>query len=287
MPRPLYAIGDIHGDAARLIAILTKHELIDASAGSVKWIKPDVIVLLMGDVVDAKSRSGEFGDMIFQDSLSDMWILEFLTTASQEADKMGSTVLALMGNHELMNCRGHFEWVSPHHVPSVQMRRAYFMPGGGGYRTLCDLFHTSITYNGNHYSHAGIPLDANSAQKRMLGKRVSPAMLAMKDDPDLENLLSHRDYFVDSTKDSTYAVNTLCKRNLLKSMVIGHNFTAGEGIVSDFDGRVVYTDVGHSRAFTLTPTPQTCEVVYDSGDGALQALRADGSTAPIPVRSQL
>jgi hypothetical protein len=284
MSRPLYAIGDIHGDAARLVAILTKHGLIDTSAGSVKWAKPGVIVLLMGDVVDAKSRSGEFGDMIFQGSLSDMWILEFLVTASQEADKMGSSVLALLGNHELMNCRGHFDWVSPHHVPSVAMRRAYFMPGGGGYKALCTLFHTSVTYNGNHYSHAGIPLEASSAQKRMLGKRVTPALLDMQEDPDLENLLSHRDYLAESTKSSSYAADIVCKRNMLTSMVIGHNFTGGEGIVSDYGGRVIYTDVGHSRAFTLTSSPQTCEIVFDDGSGSLQVLRADGSLSPIPVR---
>ena len=283
--RPLYAIGDVHGDADRLLRILTAHGLVDVSEDTVRFVKRGVVVLLMGDVLDAKSRHGPFGDMVFEKTRSDLWILEFLRVAAREAREVGSEVVAVLGNHELMNLRGDMQYASPHHSKVPGARQAYFEKGQGKL-ALAELFHTSIVYNGNHYSHAGIPLNATDAQKRMLGKRAGPNLLAMAADPHLENLVAHRDYASSAGRgDRSFRAATICRRHNVHRMVIGHNYTEGQGIVSSYEGRVVYTDTGISRAFTVSDDPKALEIVYDAGAGDLVALRIDGSSAPIPERA--
>jgi hypothetical protein len=284
--RPLYAIGDVHGDAARLIKILTAHGLIDVSLGTVQWKKPRVVVLLLGDVIDAKSRHGPHGDAIFEKSLSDMWILEFLRTASREAESMGSKVVAILGNHELMNFRGEMQYASPHHCKRPTARKEYFLSGGGR-AVLETMYHTSIVYNGNHYSHAGIPLHATDSQRRMIGKKVSGALLALARNPHLEELVSHRDYadVPDGEQDGSELasrVHELCQEYGVARMVTGHNFTNGQGVVSAYGGRVVYADAGISRAFTPQQTMRSLDIVFDPGDGNLQRMQIDGSVSPIP-----
>lgn len=282
MQRPLYAIGDVHGDAARLLKIMQMHGLVDVSDDTVKWTKPNVIVLLMGDVLDARSRHGEFGDMLFRDSLSDLWILEFMQVAAEKARAMGSTFLALIGNHELMNLRGDFSYASPHHVKNIASRRRYFAEGGGGREVIQNLFHTSVTYNRNHYSHAGIPMNTEQGHARLWGKRASAALLALASDRHLVDLVSHRDYApVAEHGDATFKVAMMCRRHDLRSMVIGHNYTNGNGVYSSYGGRVVYTDTGISRAFTVNDSAKAIEIVYDPGDGELCVLKPDGSRAPI------
>ena len=282
--RPLYAIGDVHGDAERLVKLMVVHGLIDVSEGRVKWLKPGVIVLLMGDVSDAKSRVSEFGDMLFQGSLSDMWIFEFLKTAQAEAEKVGSCLYSLIGNHELLNVKGDFRFASPYHARDAEKRKQYFS-AGRGFSVLTSMFLTSMTYNGIHYSHAGIPLQPSAGQKQIIGKKVSAALLQEPRMSHLEGLISHRDYFEPATAHTEKAVATLLLRRGLKKMVIGHNFTDGKGIVHGYGGRVVYIDVGISKAFSPKASAQSSQILYDPGDGDLQVLNLDGSLKPIPSRA--
>jgi hypothetical protein len=238
----MYILGDVHGDADRLIKILARHDIISTEGGKFRWVMPNVVVLLMGDVLDARSRLGEHGDMAFQGTLSDLWILEFLKLARREAARMNSDVLAIIGNHELLNIAHEFRWVSPHHVSNRERRVEYFSPGGGGHDAITTLFHTSIRYNGNLYMHAGLPLAPSAVQKRLLDKRVSPVMLRLVEGDELEHLLSHRDYELKlcaPSKADTYAVKKLLRTNGASRMVIGHNYTRGQGVTSAYDGYVV------------------------------------------------
>ena len=256
---------------------------MDLTGNVVKWKRPNVIVMLLGDVVDAKSRHGEFGDMVFRDSLSDMWILEFLKVAATQAETMGSTLVAILGNHELMNFKGEMSYASPHHVKHPQARREYFAEGGGR-NALETLFHTSFTYNGNHYSHAGIPLDESVVQKKLQGKRVSSALLALANNPHLEDLVSHRDYLTRNVSNEVAAkVGDVCREHRVRRMVIGHNYTDGAGVVSSYGGRVVYADTGISKAFTPNADPKIYEIVHDPGDGVLCLLTPGGTKRAIPI----
>ena len=283
--RPCYAIGDVHGDADRLIKVLSAHGLVDVSLGKVRWLKHDVVVILMGDITDAKSRLDENGDALFRGSLSDMWIVEFVRLAAQEAVKVNSVMYALLGNHELMNFRGDFRFASPHHVRDPPSRHAYFREGNG-FDALTTVFLTSVTYNRNNYSHAGVPLEANAMQAKMADKKVNADLLAMDEhSKDLEDLVSHRDYYESDASGEVQArLRELLNRRKLDRLVVGHNYTHGQGVVSDFGGRVVFTDVGISKAFAPTASKASMQVLYDPGDGQLCVLNLDGSVQPIPQR---
>lgn len=293
--RPMYVIGDVHGDAQRLIEIMQGHSLIDISADKLCWKKPGVIVLLMGDVLDAKSRVGD--DESFSGTLSDMWILEFLGVCAAEASKRNSSLFVLFGNHELMNFRGDFRYVSPSHAPQTRdqsdnpERKRYFRSGRGYEMLVSGMFLTSIVYNGNHYSHAGIPLDLTNLQSRLLDKKVTPEVLELDAvSPDLEHLVSHRDYYetsphpADDAHMTSRIASVLRSRGNIRRMVVGHNFTNGQGIVSDWNGLVVFTDVGISRAFTPMTSLAATQVLYDPGDGQLVALTLAGTTENIGQR---
>lgn len=284
MRRPLYAIGDVHGDADRLVKILTAHNIVDISSGKLHWKKRDIIVILMGDVIDAKSRVNEFGDMAFQGSVSDMWVLEFLKLAARQASTCGSSLYVLFGNHELMNFRGDFRFASPYHVRDPSSRHKYFREGDG-YDAFTSIFLTSVTYNRVLYSHAGVPLKITEGQKHMLNRKVNGDLLAMDSkSSDLEDLVSHRDYFHPADESRSSLVERLLADRSLDRMVVGHNYTRGQGVVSDFNGRVVFSDVGISKAFSPAATKPCVQVVYDRGDGHLSVLEVDGKTKPIPTR---
>lgn len=289
MNRPMYVIGDVHGDANRLLNILVKHKLIKISNNVVSWAQDNVILLLMGDVLDAKSRVNEFDNMVFQNSLSDMWILEFLDVISKEAGKCNSAVLMLFGNHELMNILGDHAWVSPYHILNPSTRREYFNINGRGFEILCRLAHTSITYNGNLYSHAGIPLSVTPNQSRFFNKKITPTLLSKINSSDLHEMISHRDYHLGKQDAhlTVNRVNILCSQHKIKRMVIGHNFTAGRGIISSHDAKIVHTDVGISRAFGLENSDESrSQILLDPGDGNLVVLHIDGSVSSVQSHAE-
>jgi len=286
--RPVYAIGDVHGDAERLMKVLSAHGLVDVSAGRVCWTQPNVDVVLMGDVTDAKSRNGDDGDALFEGSFSDLWILEFVRLAAEEAKKVNSTLVVLLGNHELMNYRGDFRYASPHHARNLRSRLEYFQKGAG-YRALTSVFVTTVTYNGVIYAHAGIPIDPTPTQLKLLDKRVNADLLGLDDvSKDLEDLVSHRDYFAPGDANDAADTGRRLARILdargVKRMVVGHNYTHGSGVVSDYGGRLVFSDVGISKAFAPNISAACMQIVYDPGDGALRAMQLDGTTRPIPPR---
>ena len=150
---PILAIGDIHGDADTLVHLLTRLELIVLTeAGGFAWTRPDVTVVFMGDLLDAKSRVGE--DDVFAGTRSDLWILEFVEKLRAAAAKAvpRAHVECIVGNHEVMNLVSQFEYVSPPPVHDIASREAY-MRGRG--RHILFSYHVSLNINGIVFSHAG------------------------------------------------------------------------------------------------------------------------------------
>ena len=287
---PLYAIGDVRGDADRLVRILVAHDLIEISeTRTFEWKKPDVAVLFMGNLLDARSRVSAFGDMAFEGSRSDMWILEFLREASERAAEKGARVFALLGARELANVHGDFSETSTYHLGDRDRRRAYFGPEGSGRRILRDLFVTSFTHNGVLYTHAGLPLDPTPFQKIAMNKRVADTLLREDARKEMEGLVAHEQYASSVAPDraAQEKLNTALRRRQVRAMVIGHVFAepgSGErGVRVGWDGRVVYTNVALSRAMTISSTRASSSVAYDPGDGRLRALYADGSSERLGV----
>ncbi len=95
-PARTVAIGDVHGAADALAAILQRTQLIDASH---KWIGGAATLVQTGDVTDRGPKVRE--------------ALDLLMSLEAQAPAAGGRVLALLGNHETMNLMGEPKYVTP------------------------------------------------------------------------------------------------------------------------------------------------------------------------------
>lgn len=93
---PIVAVGDVHGDLAGLKSILHMNGIID-SQGS--WAGGDSIFVQTGDLLDRGP--------------DDRAVLDFMIALQDQAAKAGGQVIALLGNHEVMNMMGDWRYVSP------------------------------------------------------------------------------------------------------------------------------------------------------------------------------
>lgn len=82
-PVPLYALGDIHGELDKALALLRQIRLIDESN---RWIGKHARLVCVGDYVD-RGRQG-------------IETLEMLRRLQEQAQKEGGRVVALLGNHD-------------------------------------------------------------------------------------------------------------------------------------------------------------------------------------------
>ncbi len=95
-PVRIVAIGDIHGHFEGFVAILQEAGLIDAEH---RWTGGRSILVQTGDYTD---RGGRVRD-----------VLDLLMSLESQAAKAGGRVLALLGNHEVMNLLGELRDVTP------------------------------------------------------------------------------------------------------------------------------------------------------------------------------
>lgn len=130
-PKRLVAIGDLHGDLGAAKRALKLGGAIDENGA---WAGGDLVVVQTGDEIDR-------GD-------DDRAILDLFDRLAAEAKEKGGKVLALNGNHELMNAALDFRYVTdggyppfaefasapPAGLPAVpdpqKGRAAAFFPGG-------------------------------------------------------------------------------------------------------------------------------------------------------------
>jgi hypothetical protein len=132
-------IGDVHGDIERLVKLLkTLHIISD----QLEWIADpiDTIVIQLGDQIDGMSRRNDNDEEKANwETYPDVTILDFMDKIdanAQAASNGRGRVLSIIGNHEIMNTQGIFNYVSAKSMHTV-----------GGENTRLQLFRP-----GNHYA---------------------------------------------------------------------------------------------------------------------------------------
>jgi hypothetical protein len=95
-PSRIVAVGDVHGAYDEFTAILQEVGLID---GRRTWTGGATTFVQTGDVVDRGSKQRE--------------CLDLLMDLQRQAPRDGGTVIALLGNHEVMNVIGDLRYVKP------------------------------------------------------------------------------------------------------------------------------------------------------------------------------
>jgi hypothetical protein len=91
----LVAVGDLHGDFGAARRVLELAGLLDGQS----WSGGKAVLVQTGDVLDR-------GD-------GERAIVDLLAKLREQAQKAGGDVIALNGNHELMNAVGDFRYVTP------------------------------------------------------------------------------------------------------------------------------------------------------------------------------
>lgn len=118
----IIVIGDIHGDLKILIEILIKAKLIKkikidpvTILKKIRWIGKKTVIVQVGDQVDRcrpKSYKCDDPRATENDEHSDILIMKIFNELHRQAVKVGGAVYSLIGNHEIMNILGNFNYVS-------------------------------------------------------------------------------------------------------------------------------------------------------------------------------
>ncbi len=123
----IIVVGDLHGDWEITKQLFLKYNIIDINN---QWIAepPDTKIVQVGDIVDRGGRPDTVGD-----ECSELKIMDFLDDLNDKAELYGGGVYCLLGNHELMNVVGNFNYSGDMSIQcfgGVEKRKEAFKPGG-------------------------------------------------------------------------------------------------------------------------------------------------------------
>ena len=284
----LVAIGDIHGDLTALRAALRLAGAIDSDD---HWIGKDLTVVQTGDQIDRGDQDRE--------------VLDVLETLEASAKAGGGTLYVLNGNHELMNTRFDFRYVtrksfasfdefSSHagqlagHLPEPELgRAAAFMPGAPYALKLSR--HLTVALVGDSlFAHGGVlPAHVDYGLDRI--NREASAFLAGKA-RELPTVLTDesapvwlRDYGSPEVDEATcQALRRVLEQVGAKRLIVGHTVQE-HGISSACQERLFRIDIGLSAFYGPKP-PQVLEVTASGarvlGAAATPAASTSGTSKP-------
>ena len=95
------AIADVHGDFDDFVAILQRAGLIDKQN---HWAGGKAVFVQTGDLIDRGPKPRE--------------VMDLMMALEKEAPQAGGRVVALLGNHEMMNLMGDLRYVTPENYAS-------------------------------------------------------------------------------------------------------------------------------------------------------------------------
>jgi len=92
----IVAVGDVHGAYDNFVSVLRMAGLVDEKA---RWIGGETVLVQTGDLLDRGTEARR--------------VLDLLMRLEKEAKKSRGRVVALLGNHEVMNMLGDLRYVNP------------------------------------------------------------------------------------------------------------------------------------------------------------------------------
>ena len=247
MPEKIVVIGDIHADYLALTETLEKAGLINSD---LDWTGRKVTVVIIGDLVDGKSRIGEWGND------SDIKVIKLINHLSEKAKEKESRIVVLLGNHEFMNMNGNFNYSGENSIKEMggeEKRNFYFKNDFKKFAKKCFL----ATQFGNWvFCHAGIPqeissnhniAELNTMLDRFLNNNMDAVEVAK-----FTNIISGKNGILTNREFGGFQINNNRLNKTLENlkadhMVVGH--TVQSKVNSTGDGKLWRVDTGMSRAF--------------------------------------
>jgi len=250
----ILVIGDLHADFNKTKDLFIHFNLIDVNENWIASPKETTIVQL-GDQLDGGGR----GD---GESYGELELIKFMDRIHDNASKHGGGVYSLIGNHEIMNLLGNFQYASKKDIQiqgGIALRKKLFSPGGDLFNKMSCTRNVVLQVGDFIFVHAGIlPDHINPTEKTTFIKKINTLMrlyLQGKkdwDDPEIqkyfidkEGVIWNRDY--GSKEPSCDNINKVTKLLNVGHMIIGH--TVQDNINSKCDNKLWRVDVGLSSAF--------------------------------------
>lgn len=264
----IVAVGDIHGDYEKFVAVLKLCRITDAQG---RWIAGKTHLVQTGDVLDRGPDSKKVMDQLMQ--------------LEGQAEKAGGRVHALIGNHEYMTMMGDLRYVSdgelaafgdgPRTTPvgrdpqaTFPRYRAAFAPNGPYGRWIAS-HNALVRVNSTIFMHGGLSprfiqrdiVQLNDAIRAELrGER--DAKTGVGSDPEGPLWFRGLAEPLQQPLLDTY-LSALQAGQQARRIVMGHTIQEG-GITLRAVDRLALIDVGMSR-MTLGAPPACLEIVSEPG----------------------
>ena len=253
----ILVIGDLHADFNKTKELFINFNIIDVNEN---WIAnpKDTTIVQLGDQLDGGGR----GD---GESYGELDLINFMDRLHDNASKHGGGVYSLIGNHEIMNLLGNFQYASKKDIQiqgGIALRKKLFSPGGDIFNKMSCTRNVVLQVGDFIFVHAGIlPDHINQNEKNTFITKINTLMrlyLQGKkdwDDPEIQKYFLDKDGVIwnrnygnkELSNDTCGDINKVTKLLNVGHMVIGH--TVQDNINSKCDNKLWRVDVGLSSAF--------------------------------------
>lgn len=260
----IIVIGDIHGDWNITKQIFLNNNIIDYNN---KWIAEpkDTKIVQVGDILDRGGRPNTFGD-----ECSELKIMDFLDELHSQAELYGGGVYCLLGNHELMNVLGNFNYSGKESIKcfgGIKQREKMFKPGSIIARRFACSRNTVMKIGKFLFVHGGFNekhLDRNISQ---INNTMKKFLNGEKDiyDKDFVNyymayngILWNRELSLGNP--DCEKLEKILKHFNVNGLIVGHTVQE-DGINSKCNNKIWKVDTGMSKAFGPEHKIQVLEIL--------------------------
>ena len=272
-PSRIVVVPDVHQDLQK-----AKRCLLLAGVVNIRgtWVGGRTVVVQVGDQVDGaqRVRTAKPARHVCHDDLTrDVAVLTYFNDMHRKAQKKGGAVYSLIGNHELMNVMGSFDYANTYGCEACEReRRKAFSPGGTAAVLIATTRVVCLKIGRIVFVHAGIvprharAMDISRLNRVMtetfLGNQVSNADKKYFDNMclDFDGVLTHR-YYMPGAEIPAGEAREALEAVGADHMVIGHNAHIG-GVTALYDGQLVFVcDPGISKSVMNAP-PTVLEISH-------------------------
>lgn len=227
LPR-VVAVGDLHADLPHALSVLRLAGVLDTEG---HWSAGETTLVQTGDITDRGPDSKE--------------LIELMARLEQEASAAGGRVVALLGNHEVMNLVGDWRYVSPGDLEdfegSEDLRRAAFSEQGELGQWLRAHGVVAVV-DRVAYAHGGIT--AEWAAKGVDAINATPWSSLGPDSP-----IWYRGFVQDPEPAACAALEDSLVALAVDRMVVGHTAQDSGRVLSRCSGRLLVIDTGISAHY--------------------------------------
>lgn len=287
----ILVIGDVHGDIDALrnnLKIAGVIEIINNTTDkfigeSDKWTGKGTVIVQLGDIIDS-CRGDDCIITSSKDKGADFDLLKYMVKLNDKAmnDPNHGAVYSLIGNHEIMNVMGNFNYVSPNNfdkfadlfndtdINKYEARKKAFQPGQPIANFLACSKVGALIIGSNLFVHGGITpeLADNFSDISKINKILQKWLLNKLENTELnKKILFDSQYspfwnrLLGKMKSNLSKQNAECIKNvnpILKTYKVGKIFighTPKQNIDITCDNSLYRVDTALSHAFDKYKTP--------------------------------